>query len=163
MVKEINDEDITNFKKKFALLEEFKNEHGDCDVPDDHPELGRWVKNIRTRYQRGGLKKNYPEGVEKLTELGFDFSGDTFSKKKMKMRQQRKKENDSEDVQEEEEQREDEEEEEEEVSNDKNTDGIKKKQIMRRMKKKMEASNGNIDDATKKQMMRRMMKQKGKA
>jgi hypothetical protein len=62
------------FQKKFSLLRYFKDEHGDCNVPEDHPELGRWVKSLRTRYESGVLKKNHPEKVKKLTDLGFDWS-----------------------------------------------------------------------------------------
>jgi len=62
------------FQKKLALLRDFKDEHGGCNVPEDHPELGRWVKSLRTRYASGRLKKNHPEKVEQLTELGFDWS-----------------------------------------------------------------------------------------
>lgn len=62
------------FQKKFRLLRDFKDEHGDCNVPEDHPVLGRWVKSLRTRHASGALKKNHAEKVKKLTDLGFDWS-----------------------------------------------------------------------------------------
>merc|ERR1712038_653631 len=59
------------FPKKLALLRDFKDEYGNCNVPPDHPELGHWVTSLRTRYASGLLQKKHPNVVDKLTALGF--------------------------------------------------------------------------------------------
>merc|ERR1712038_1051138 len=69
------------FKKKLALLHAFKDEHGHCNAPADHSELGRWVQFLRTRHASGDLQKNHPEKVEKLNELGFEWDVNDASKK----------------------------------------------------------------------------------
>merc|ERR1712038_923061 len=61
------------FPKKLALLRDFKDEHGNCNVPKNHPELGRWVQFLRSRYASGGLKKKNPGLVDELDTLGFEW------------------------------------------------------------------------------------------
>jgi len=68
------------FQKKLALLSAFKEEHGHCDVPDDHPRLGRWVKSLRVRYASGGLQKNQPKNVERLNEVGIKWENEDDKK-----------------------------------------------------------------------------------
>ena len=36
--------------QKFAELEQFKAQQGDCLVPQSHPKLGTWVNSQRRRY-----------------------------------------------------------------------------------------------------------------
>merc|ERR1712165_551341 len=69
------------FKKKLDLLCAFKDEHGHCNAPADHSELGRWVQFLRTRHASGDLQKNHPEKVEELNELGFEWDVNDASKK----------------------------------------------------------------------------------
>jgi len=68
------------FQRKLALLRAFKQEHGHCDVPEDHPRLGRWMKSLRTRYASGALQKNHPKKVETLNKVGIAW-GDEDDKK----------------------------------------------------------------------------------
>merc|ERR1712038_1168393 len=57
------------FQKKLDLLCAFKDEHGHCNAPADHSELGRWVQFLRTRHASGDLQKNHPEKVEEKLDL----------------------------------------------------------------------------------------------
>merc|ERR1712038_388755 len=69
------------FPKKLALLRDFKDEHGNCNVPKNHPELGRWVQFLRARNASGGLKKKNPGLVDELDTLGFEWDVNDASKK----------------------------------------------------------------------------------
>merc|ERR1712038_1298224 len=69
------------FPKKLALLHDFKDEHGNCNVPKNHPELGRWVQFLRARNASGGLKKKNPGLVDELDTLGFEWDVNDASKK----------------------------------------------------------------------------------
>jgi len=60
--------------RRFALLRAYKDENGDCNVPETHPKLGKLVKNLRDRYTSGVLQKNHPGLVEKMTKLGFEWA-----------------------------------------------------------------------------------------
>ena len=61
------------WEQKFKELEEYKEEHGDCNVPQrypDNPPLGRWVNNQR----RISGERRLPDNRKtRLEELGFDF------------------------------------------------------------------------------------------
>src|SRR5205823_7895284 len=55
----------------FSLLSHYKNQHGDCNVPQHCPEnqrLANWVSNQRQFRRKGTLSK---VRVRKLEELGF--------------------------------------------------------------------------------------------
>ena len=55
----------------FAALTEYKQAHGDCNVPQkwpEHPELGTWVNTQRGRRKKGVLSK---ERTRRLDEIEF--------------------------------------------------------------------------------------------
>jgi len=60
-----------------AALEDYARRHGNCAVPSRWPEnatLARWVVKQRLLRKRGLLS---PQRVERLTRLGFEWSGET--------------------------------------------------------------------------------------
>ncbi len=57
------------WEKMFSLLEEYKNQKGDCNVPHHYPanpQLGWWVHNQRSR-------KLSEEKIRRLNEIGFQW------------------------------------------------------------------------------------------
>jgi hypothetical protein len=61
------------WKKKFDTLKEYKNKHGDCNVPVDWPDrqLVNWVASQRTRYRNKRLNE---ERIERLEDIGFEWN-----------------------------------------------------------------------------------------
>lgn len=58
---------------RFGELEEYKREHGDCNVPARYtanPQLGRWVRDQRQNYKKNNLSS---ERVEALEMTGFEW------------------------------------------------------------------------------------------
>ena len=65
----------TKWQQMFCTLRAYKEEHGDCMVPQrwrGNPQLGRWVDNQRKQYHRGKMAE---ERVRRLKELGFAWRG----------------------------------------------------------------------------------------
>ena len=63
-----------NWWARFGELEEYRKEHGDCNVPYKYkanPQLGRWVSKQRQMYQQ---KKLSSERVEALESIGFEWT-----------------------------------------------------------------------------------------
>ena len=63
----------------FDRLMNYKNQHGNCEVPQKYmgdPQLGRWV-----RKQRQKRDKMSEERKARLEEIGFQWSGLAFQKK----------------------------------------------------------------------------------
>jgi hypothetical protein len=59
------------WQKKFRLLEQFKEQHGHCNVPErwsEDRQLANWVQSQRHRHKKGKLPA---ERVRKLDALGF--------------------------------------------------------------------------------------------
>ena len=55
----------------FDALEEYKNMHGDCNVPArwlEDKQLATWVCNQRTYYRNRKLSKDH---IKRLEDLGF--------------------------------------------------------------------------------------------
>ena len=70
------------WESKFAELIEYKNQEGNCNVPNTrgpHQPLGRWVMKQRGMYQamldgdRAKQKGLTQERIEKLNSIGFDW------------------------------------------------------------------------------------------
>ncbi len=68
------------YRENIEKLKEFKEEHGHCDVPQKHPDLGRFVSKIRSRYkdqiENPHKKRFHPltqEDIDELVEMGFVF------------------------------------------------------------------------------------------
>ena len=59
---------VAAWDDNFGKLRAFKKEHGHCNVPQAHPELGTWVSIQRQFYKKCRMA---PERVAKLEELGF--------------------------------------------------------------------------------------------
>mmetsp|Transcript_35656 Transcript_35656/g.80093 ORF Transcript_35656/g.80093 Transcript_35656/m.80093 type:complete len:338 (+) Transcript_35656:239-1252(+) len=59
------------WQAKLAELRAYRQEFGNCDVPQKHPVLGRWVNKQR---QKNASKKLSTEHTAQLVELGF-FDG----------------------------------------------------------------------------------------
>jgi superfamily II DNA or RNA helicase len=65
------------WKKRFDELLQYRNAHGNCDVPNEwceNPQLGHWVNHQRGFYKRGKL---HPERQRRLDEIGFDWHSDS--------------------------------------------------------------------------------------
>ena len=71
----------SNFEERFADLQQFKNEHGHCNVPaiyEKNKSLGYWCHTIRK--MKSGSRPNVgvyrltDERIAKLEEMGFRWS-----------------------------------------------------------------------------------------
>ena len=63
-----------NWWKLFGELDEYKRDHGDCNVSFTYypnPKLGRWVSNHRQAYKRKDLSD---ERIEALESIGFEWT-----------------------------------------------------------------------------------------
>jgi len=59
--------------KRYNALVEYKNNHGNCDVPvgcPEDPQLASWVVRQRANYREGKLRDGY---VKQLEDLGFEW------------------------------------------------------------------------------------------
>jgi len=64
------------FEEHFRDLVEYKSEFGNCNVPQKHPTLGRWVNKQRTKYNDKTLsRKQY----DKLKSVGFCWDGSSMT------------------------------------------------------------------------------------
>ena len=73
----------TNYSSKwnrmFALLLDYKKDHGNCLVPNrykDLPELGRWVSTQRRHYKAFEVGHDSPltqEHIRSLESIGFTW------------------------------------------------------------------------------------------
>lgn len=64
----------TSWEKMLALLVDFKNRHGHCNVPQRFKEnvrFGRWVNTQRMRFKNGKLAA---DKKQRLKELGFSWN-----------------------------------------------------------------------------------------
>lgn len=64
----------------FRRLQEYKHEHGNCNVPQGYtfdPELAIWVKNQRQAYrymlEKKTTKRISPDRVTRLNHIGFEW------------------------------------------------------------------------------------------
>lgn len=65
-----------SWKAKFALLDTYSKEKGDCDVPRSHKLLGRWVSEQRAEYKaktEGKKSKMTTERIDSLNGLAFKW------------------------------------------------------------------------------------------
>ena len=71
------------WERNFALLEQFKEREGHCNVPVLHEEdgvkLGIWLANQRTAMKRGRLDESYQERLERLG-VSFDPHRDQWER-----------------------------------------------------------------------------------
>jgi hypothetical protein len=70
--------DASKWDKQFKLLQQYKSENGDCEVPRSHKvggvTLGTWVSNQRQQYQlfqKGQPSKLTDERIQRLNSLDF--------------------------------------------------------------------------------------------
>ena len=64
---------VVGWNARFAELEKFKAQHGDCRVPfgfKANPQLAKWVSKQRELYKKGKLKA---DRIMKLGAIGFDW------------------------------------------------------------------------------------------
>lgn len=80
------DKEMYSFQKNIATLKEFREKHGHCSIPKNHPDqtLYYWTQRMGMSYRfiQEGKKPPYnlqPDEIKQLTDLDFDFR---FSKKK---------------------------------------------------------------------------------
>ena len=59
--------DGSAWSKNYFLLKQYKQDHGDCQVPRSFPKLGLWLKNTKADFTK---KKLSQERVDKLNKLG---------------------------------------------------------------------------------------------
>ena len=69
---------LDQWERSFALLEQFKEREGHCNVPDSHDEdgvkLGRWLGNLRQAKKGNRSNSNLSvERVERLDKVGIDW------------------------------------------------------------------------------------------
>lgn len=65
------------WERKFGLLRKYASQYGHCNVPQKHPDLGRWVNDQRTNYKKWekGSKTTLTEERRRLLEgIGFLWS-----------------------------------------------------------------------------------------
>jgi len=65
------------WQARFDELLQYKQAHGDCDVPTrwpENPQLGRWLSQQRQNRKSGTLQ---PERQRRLDEIGFDWRSDS--------------------------------------------------------------------------------------
>jgi hypothetical protein len=66
--------DAEKWNERIALLQQYKSENGDCEVPQSDEKLGTWVSNQRQQYQlfqKGQPSKLTDERIQQLNGLGF--------------------------------------------------------------------------------------------
>ena len=64
---------FTAWEKRFAELLQYKEQHGDCNVPDksiEYKQLGTWVREQKTNAKKGNLTD---ERRRRLEAIGFRF------------------------------------------------------------------------------------------
>ena len=63
----------TRWEDRFAALVNYKQTHGDCNVPNkwkDDPSLGQWCQTQRKVYKNNKLS---PERIKRFEEIGFEW------------------------------------------------------------------------------------------
>jgi hypothetical protein len=60
--------DGSPWSTKYHLLKQYKQQHGDCKVPEKDKALGIWVKNARQHRKQNRLSQ---ERIDKLDKIGF--------------------------------------------------------------------------------------------
>ncbi|KAL9191536.1 hypothetical protein ACHAXT_001242 [Thalassiosira profunda] len=69
----------TTWMDRFMELKRYKDEHGNCDIPQkwkENPSLGRWVDNQKTQHQKlydGKPTHMTIERIQLLVSIGFNF------------------------------------------------------------------------------------------
>ncbi|RKZ83353.1 MAG: hypothetical protein DRR19_19260 [Candidatus Parabeggiatoa sp. nov. 1] len=61
----------TSWEKKYAMLVEYRNTYGNCNVPQgwsENKELATWVAHQRKNKQKGTLSEEY---IDRLNKIGF--------------------------------------------------------------------------------------------
>ena len=69
--EESDDESVCDgspFSKNYSLLKQYKQENGDCKVPQKQKPLGKWVDNTRSKFKN---KKLSQDKIDKLNKIGF--------------------------------------------------------------------------------------------
>ncbi len=83
MSQRFEDHDDLHIKwnELFQQLKDYKEEHGNCDVPLDFPnsKLANWVNFLRWSYRRFEVGKRIPGGLTQekiclLESIGFEWS-----------------------------------------------------------------------------------------
>ena len=69
---------FANWQEKYQELIAFKEKHGHVNVPQKHPELGRWVNTQRNSYKEGKLSQ---ERIDLLNVIGFKLDKNVIAKK----------------------------------------------------------------------------------
>jgi hypothetical protein len=62
-----------NWEEGFAMLLQYREEYGNCDAPQKHPNhrtLGVWISNQRTKFRKGQLNADQ---VRRLEAIGFKW------------------------------------------------------------------------------------------
>ncbi|EJK55438.1 hypothetical protein THAOC_24831, partial [Thalassiosira oceanica] len=59
------------WETRFGELEQYRNEHGHCNVPKGQGELGRWVQHQRYVFKRGRLDQTR---IDRLRSIDFEWS-----------------------------------------------------------------------------------------
>ena len=61
------------WEQMFACLKDYKNIHGNCNVPQRYKlnlSLGGWVNTQRKKYRKGNLPEDF---ITKLEAIGFEW------------------------------------------------------------------------------------------
>lgn len=65
---------MISWDDRFEALKKFKEQHGHCKIPRNHPDFGNWPVYQKSQYKlyRDGKKsKITKEKADKLLEIGF--------------------------------------------------------------------------------------------
>mmetsp|Transcript_20450 Transcript_20450/g.33401 ORF Transcript_20450/g.33401 Transcript_20450/m.33401 type:complete len:455 (+) Transcript_20450:134-1498(+) len=77
VISETNDHPKNSWCRKYDLLKEYKNKHGNCDVPQKRPPLGTWVNKQRTekkKLDKGEKTSMTLEQCKLLESIGFKWA-----------------------------------------------------------------------------------------
>ena len=65
---------MMDWNQRFNQLKEYKEKHGDCDVPQRYkanPQLGMWANNQRSIHNKTKKGKLSPVQIKSLEDIGF--------------------------------------------------------------------------------------------
>ena len=60
-----------SWENRFDELVQYKNKHGDCNVPKSRGKLGMWVNSQRVAYRAEALAQDH---IDRLESIGFEWA-----------------------------------------------------------------------------------------
>merc|ERR1712194_857019 len=65
---------VISWDDRFDALKKFKEKHGHCSIPRNHPDFGNWPNYQKSQYnlfKEGKKSKITKEKVDRLIQIGF--------------------------------------------------------------------------------------------